>query len=103
MSSDKKVVYICHPFKDNMEENREKVRGICEAVKHDVVPLAPHLLLPHYMEEATERVLALEHGLKLVSKSDELWVMTKRITEGMKLEIEEAEGLKIPVIYKQDK
>jgi len=92
-----KVVYICHPFRGDVAANRERVRRICAAVKRDYVPLAPHLLLPAYIDEATERDLALEHGLALLRSADELWVCTDAVSEGMAGEIAEARRLGVPV------
>lgn len=85
-----KVVYICHPFRGDIAGHRERVRRICAAVKRDYVPLAPHLMLPAYIDEATERDLALEHGLALLRGVDELWICTDPVSEGMAGEITEA-------------
>jgi len=92
-----KVVYICHPFRGDIAANRERVRRICAAVKRDYVPLAPHLLLPAYIDEATERDLALEHGLALLRGADEMWVCADDVSEGMAGEIAEALRLGVPV------
>jgi hypothetical protein len=92
-----KVVYICHPFRGDVAANRERVRRICAAVKRDYVPLAPHLLLPAYIDEATERDLALEHGLALLRGADELWVCADPVTDGMAGELAEARRLGVPV------
>jgi hypothetical protein len=67
------------------------------APKSDYVPLAPHLLLLHYLNEETERELALLHGLALLRGADELWIVSDVISEGMQGEIEEAKRLGIPV------
>jgi hypothetical protein len=96
-----KVVYICHPFRGDVAANRERVRRICAAVKRDYVPLAPHLLLPAYIDEATERDLALEHGLALLRGADELWVCADPVTDGMAGELAEARRLGLP-IYRID-
>ncbi len=97
----KRVVYICHPFRGDVAANRERVRCICAAIKCDYVPLAPHLLLPAYIDEATERDLALEHGLALLRGADELWVCANPVSEGMEGEIAEALRLGVP-IYRID-
>lgn len=92
-----KVVYLCHPFNGDIPSNRERVRRFCLAVKREVVPIAPHLMLPHYIDEATERELALRHGLALLRLADEVWVLSDRISPGMQGEIVEARKLGIPV------
>jgi hypothetical protein len=93
----KRVVYICHPFRGDVAANRERVRRLCAAVKRDYVPLAPHLMLPSYIDEATERDLALEHGLALLRGADEVWVCGPCVSEGMAGEIAEALRLGVPV------
>jgi len=93
----KKVVYICHPFRGEVAANRDRVRRLCAAVKRDYVPLAPHLMLPAYIDEATERSLALEHGLALLRGADEVWVCGPRVSDGMAGEIAEASRLGLPV------
>lgn len=60
-------------------------------------PLYAHLLLPHYMSEKRERKLTLLHGLGLLRTCDELWIVSDKISDGMKGEIEEAKRLRIPV------
>ena len=92
------MVYICHPFRGDPNGNIERVRRICQALKHEHVPLAPHLLLPVYIEEATERDLALRHCLRLIAAVDEVRVFGEP-TEGMQLEIAEARRLGIPVVF----
>jgi hypothetical protein len=87
-----KLTYICHPFRDDPVGNAERVRRICEQLKHECVPLAPHLLLPGYVDEATERDLALRHCLRLLAACDEVRVYGEP-TEGMRLEIAEARRL----------
>jgi hypothetical protein len=61
------------------------------------VPIAPHLILPAYIDESTERELALDHCLRLVAVADEVLVFGSP-TEGMRLEIAEARRLGIPVV-----
>lgn len=94
------VVYICSPFSGDTEENMEKARGYCRyAVDKGVIPLAPHLLLPQYMDEGTERDLALFMDLVLLTKCKEVWVFGGRITEGMQTEITNASRRGMPVRF----
>ena len=94
----RRLVYVCHRYRGDPADNVERVRRICEALKHDFVPLAPHLLLPAFIDEATERELALAHCLRLVAAADEVRVYGAP-TEGMRLEIAEARRLGIPVVF----
>lgn len=94
----RKVVYIAHAFACDPAGNVERVRRIAEGMKHDCAVIAPHLMLPHFIDEATERPLALAHCLRLVAAADEVRVYGEP-TEGMALEIAEARRLGIPVVF----
>jgi len=96
-----KLVYICHAYRDDPAGNAEQVRRICEQLKHHCVPLAPHLLLPGFVDEATERDLALRHCMRLVAACDEVRVYGAP-THGMQLEIAEASRLGVPVVVVDD-
>jgi hypothetical protein len=93
-----KVIYICHPFRADPAGNAERVRRLSAGLRGKCVPLAPHLFLPAYIDEMTERSLAPTHCLRLVAVADEVRVYGDP-TEGMALEITEARRLGIPVIY----
>ena len=93
-----RIVYICHAFQGDPVGNIEQVRRIAEGLKHDYVVIAPHLMLPHFIDEATERPLALAHCVRLVAAADELRVYGEP-TAGMALEIAEAQRLGIPVLF----
>jgi len=55
------------------------------------------LLFPQFLDETTERDLALQLCLRLVALADEVRVYGD-VTAGMRLEIDEAHGLGIPVV-----
>jgi hypothetical protein len=61
------------------------------------LPLPPQLFVPGFIDEATERDLALGLCLKLVALADEVRVYGE-LTDGMRLEIAEANRLGIPVV-----
>ena len=86
-----KLVYICSRYSGDTVGNATKaVRYSRFAVNEGVVPIAPHLLLPLYMDEATERAKAMEMDLVILGRCDELWVFGREWSEGMKAEIAEA-------------
>ena len=66
--------------------------------------VAPHAYLPYLLDDRVpaERALALEFDLKLLSMCSRIVVYGPRISPGMKGEIEYAEHLGIPVIYRED-
>ena len=54
------------------------------------IEVAPHLLLPLYMKEETERELALFMNMVFLGKMDELWVFGSTASPGMRAEINQA-------------
>jgi dienelactone hydrolase len=92
-------VYVAHPFSDDVTGNVERVRAICRAVVDEGhVPIAPHLYLPTFIDEATERELALRLCIELVACCEALWFCGTRITPGMEQEIAAAHARGIPVV-----
>lgn len=92
-SSYRPLVYICSPYSGDIEGNQIKARRYCRyAVSKNCIPIAPHLLLPQFMDDSDtqERELALYMDLVFLSKCSELWVFGDRISSGMAIEIEKA-------------
>ena len=85
------VVYVCSPYAGDIEANVMKARRYCRYVTdRDGIPLAPHLLLPQFLDERAERDLALFMDIAFLSKCAELWVFGDVISSGMQKEIEYA-------------
>ena len=92
-------VYVAHPYSDDVAGNVERVRVICRAVVDEGhVPIAPHLFLPAFVDEAKERELALHLCTELVACCDALWFYGTRISPGMEREISAAQARGIPVV-----
>ena len=82
------LVYICSPYSGDTEGNAEKARRYSRfAVDEGAIPIAPHLLLPQFMSEETEREKALFFNKVLLGKCEQLWVFGDRLTEGMTQEV----------------
>lgn len=101
-----KVLFLCYPYAEHdgvtIEENIEKVRVFCTILKDSYVLIPVHLFLQQYISEEDDRELALAHGNALLERCDELWVLSSRISSGMKCEIELANNRGIPVLYMED-
>ncbi len=94
------LIYICSPYADAPEENRRKAISYSRfAVDEGMIPIAPHLLLPLYMKESSERGLALFMGLVFLSKCEQVWVFGERISDGMQEEIDKAERKNMTIRY----
>lgn len=96
------LTYICSPYSGDVEANVTLARELCShAVKHHKIPLAPHLLFPQFMndDEPDDRDLTMFFNRILLSKCEEVWVYTGRVSEGMRLEIEWARHLDLPIRY----
>lgn len=100
----KKFIYICSPFRGDYEQNTENAKSFCEVLMKnlpDVVPIAPHLYFPQFLDDTDpkERKLGLEAGIALLDKCDEIWVYgIGTESEGMKAEIAHAKKRGIPII-----
>ena len=98
--NEKEVVYICSKFSGDVEGNTAKARVYSRyAVEQGVVPIAPHLLLPQFLSEETERELAISMDILILSRCDALWVFGNEPSAGMQMEIEFAKQKGIPIKY----
>ncbi|WMJ87766.1 DUF7768 domain-containing protein [Anaerocolumna sp. MB42-C2] len=94
------LVYICSPYAGEVERNTMKAKEYCRfAVDNGVIPIAPHLLFPQFMEEATERELAMLMNMVLLGRCRELWVFGSHISEGMAAEIRRAKQKHMSIRY----
>ena len=96
------LVYVCSPYSGDTVSNGRKAMDFCRfAVGRGVIPLAPHLLYPRFMDEnnPADRELGLFFGLVLLTKCEQVWVFGDRISRGMSREIAKAESKGIPVRY----
>ena len=94
------LVYICSRYSGDISSNTEAAKKYSRfAVDEGFIPFAPHLLLPLYMKEETERELAMFMDMIFLSRCDELWVFGKEYSEGMQAEIKMAKALKKRIRY----
>lgn len=95
---DSPIVYICSKYSGDTAHNAEMARRYSRlAVERGRIPLAPHLLLPQYLSEETERELALGMDLRFLEMCGEIWVCGNEISGGMEREIAHAGKLGLPV------
>jgi len=94
------IVYICSPYSGDVEGNTQRARHYCRyAVDKGFIPIAPHLMFPQFMDEETERDLAVFMDLAILPKCAELWVCGDAVSEGMQVEIDRAEQKNMKVRY----
>lgn len=94
------LVYICSKYSGDTVGNTEAAKRYCRfAVDQGAIPLAPHLLLPLYMKEETERELALFMDMVFLGKTEELWVFGVEASDGMKAEIAKAKQQRKRIRY----
>lgn len=96
-------VYICSPFRGEVEKNIEKAKVFSKWVYNKgILPITVHF----YLEEATglseekgDRNELINLGCEMLLMCDECWVFGNTITEGMKKELEIAYNQNIEVKY----
>ena len=86
------MVYICSAYSGDVAANIEKTKHYCRyAVDHNCMPIAPHLMYPQFMDETTERDLAIHMDLVLLGKCAEVRVSGNKLSKGMAIELEQAQ------------
>ena len=99
----KPLVYVASPFAGDEAGNTENAIRYCRfAVDSGAIPLAPHIFLPRFMSETTERDKAMFMNMVFLGKCEQLWVFGDRITDGMAAEIAKAEKRRMPIRYFTD-
>lgn len=94
------IVYICSPYSGDIEGNTLKAQKYSRfAVEQGALPIAPHLLLPQFMDEKTERNLAMQMDMILLAHCLEIWVFGSYISEGMEAEIAKAKQRRMKIRY----
>lgn len=97
------LVYICSPFSGDVPGNTKKaIRYSRFAVDSHAIPIAPHLLFPLFMDEETERDLAMFMDMVILGRCEELWVFGGTVSVGMKAEIDKAKRKNMTVRYFTD-
>lgn len=98
--ADQLVVYLCSKYSVDINTNSNDAKRYSRfAVEQGVIPIAPHLLFPVFMDEKTERDIAMYMSEVLISSVDELWVFGNELSSGMKVEVEVAKKLKKAIRY----
>lgn len=96
-----RVLFISHPFSSDPDRNAKCVLRVARTVAlAGHLPFAPQLYLPQFVDESSERDLAMKLCLGFLARSEEVWTYGEP-TDGMRLEIAEAERLGIPVVRKE--
>ena len=96
---DRPLIFVCSPYRGETEANIQNARRYCRLVmKQGGIPFAPHLLFTQFLDDAIpkERERGLRMGTQMLGLCDELWVFGEP-SEGMRMEIEQAGRLGIPV------
>lgn len=97
-------IYVCSPCRGDQQMNINRARRYTkQIIKEGHIPITPHLFYSSVLHDEIprQRKKALEIGLELLKGCHEVRVYGSRISEGMQQEIEAAEKLNIPVIYKR--
>ena len=99
-NKDPSIIYICSPYSGNTARGAEIARRYSRyVVERGYAPVTPHLYLPLFISEETERELALGAGHRLLDMCSELWAYGGTISEGMRREISHAQRKGIPIRY----
>ena len=102
-----KTIFIGHPIGGDIKGNIEKVLKICAEVHtKEIIPVAPYLISLKYLndEVVEDRQLGMDANHECFRRGyiDELWLFGDRISEGMRVEVNLAKELNIPIVPKTE-
>lgn len=101
-----RIVYICHPIGGDVEKNLESIRRIIRninAYERNTVPFCPYYsdVVSMNDNDPSQRARGLKNDMAILSRAgmvDELRLYGDTISQGMKMEIEQAHLMGIPVL-----
>lgn len=97
-----KKVYICSPYRGDVEKNTEIARRSCAlSVFFDEIPVCPHIYFTQFLddENPVDRQKGMDMGKELLKECDELRVIGDKVSEGMSEEISFAMSLGIEITH----
>ena len=105
-----KKIFVCSPFRGlgSTEEAEKKdyrsnialAKWVCRYITgKGYIPYCPHLYFPRFLMDSDpdEREIGMFMGQTWLAQCDELWVIGRRVSEGMAREITWAKKSGIPV------
>lgn len=91
------LVFVSSPYRGDTQRNTQYAIECCAyEIALGNCPYAPHIILPAIIDDDAQ---GISLGLEMLARCDELHAWGDRISEGMRQEIEYAEGAGIPVRY----
>jgi hypothetical protein len=94
-----KRVYICSPLSGNIDANlKQAKRYMLYALRCGTAPVVPHFYaLALDDRKQADRQLGRNAGLSLLWMCDELWVFGDVVSEGMQVEINFCQTMRIKI------
>ena len=86
-----KMVYLASPLRGDYGGNIKKAVEYSRLVSEcGLLPLAPHIIFSQWCNDTIpeQREQGLKLGLSLLEKCDEMWVMGRKISQGMQGEVD---------------
>ena len=69
------IIYVCSPYSGDIAGNVEKAKKYSRfVVDEGGIPITPHLYMPSFLKEESERDLAIFMDLELLTRCSEVWV-----------------------------
>ena len=88
----KPIIYVCSPYSGDIAGNVEKAKKYSRfVVDEGGIPITPHLYMPSFLKEESERDLAIFMDLELLTRCSEVWVFGEVLSAGMQIEIDRAQ------------
>ena len=86
------IIYVCSPYSGDVAGNVAKAKRYSRfVVDEGGIPITPHLYMPSFLKEESERDLAIFMDLELLTRCSEVWVFGEVLSAGMQIEIDRAQ------------
>lgn len=101
----KDYIYVCSPYKGDIETNTEAAKKYCRYInKRGSIPLCPHIYFTQFLNDDVpeERNAGMEHALLWLGACDKMYVFldnNRTVSEGMQKEIEYANNKHTPIRF----
>jgi hypothetical protein len=99
-----KLIFVSSPYSGNVKENVANAKSYCKYVMDQgLIPFAPHLFFTQFLDDSndTDRLMGLYAGMSMLERCDEFWMFGDTISDGMRLELQEAIRLNKPIGFVQ--
>ena len=100
MTDKRQFIYVCSPLRGDTEANIKRAKVYSRKIfESGFCPIAPPIYFPQFLQDdiLQEREAGMQMGISLLSNCSAIVICGNELTNGMRLELEEALKHRLPV------